>query len=197
MKKVLWEVCRREKDIEAVHLQMLQELFEKQVGRRVDLPYDMEAWRTYDGVVCRKKTEPGPQKAEGKILDCEGQETHLCEWCGWQIKSRVFVADQVPQEASEKVYTKWFDYDKIKNSPCVRTRRQGDYLTVNSEGGRKKLNRIFIDEKIPAEIRDRLPVVAVGSEILWIPGGRMNEKYKITSTTGRVLELHYQGGALA
>ena len=77
LKKVLWEVCRREKDIEAVHLQMLQELFEKQVGRRVDLPYDMEAWRTYDGVVCRKKTEPGPQKAEEKILDCEGQETHL------------------------------------------------------------------------------------------------------------------------
>ena len=100
-------------------------------------------------------------------------------------------------DIEEKTYTKWFDYDKIKNSPCARTRRQGDYLTVNSEGGRKKLNRIFIDEKIPAEMRDRLPVVAVGSEILWIPGGRMNEKYKITSTTGRVLELHYQGGALA
>ena len=63
------------------------------------------------------------------------------------------------QKIEEKKYTKWFDYDKIKNSPCVRTRRQGDYLTVNSEGGRKKLNRIFIDEKIPAEMRDRLPVV--------------------------------------
>ena len=73
LKKVLWEVCRREKDIEAVHLQMLQELFEKQVGRRVDLPYDMEAWRTYDGVVCRKKTEPGPQKAEENIAENSGQ----------------------------------------------------------------------------------------------------------------------------
>ena len=89
------------------------------------------------------------------------------------------------------------DYDKIKGSPCVRTRKQGDYLVVNSAGGRKKLNRIFIDEKIPAGLRDQIPVVAAGSEILWIPGGRMNEQYKITSTTGRVLELHYQGGALA
>ena len=68
---------------------------------------------------------------------------------------------------------------------------------MNREGGRKKLNRIFIDEKIPAELRDQIPVVASGSEILWIPGGRMNEKYKITSTTGKVLELHYQGGILA
>ena len=24
-------------------------------------------------------------KAEEKILDCEGQETHLCEWCGWHL----------------------------------------------------------------------------------------------------------------
>lgn len=45
------------------------------------------------------------------------------------------------------------DYDKIKGSPCVRTRKQGDYLVVNSAGGRKKLNRVFIDEKIPAGLR--------------------------------------------
>ncbi|MEI3450205.1 MAG: tRNA lysidine(34) synthetase TilS [Blautia massiliensis (ex Durand et al. 2017)] len=68
---------------------------------------------------------------------------------------------------------------------------------MNREGGRKKLNRVFIDEKIPASLRDKLPVVATDSEILWIPGGRMNEQYKITSTTGRVLELHYQGGVLS
>ena len=101
------------------------------------------------------------------------------------------------QEVPTNQYTKWFDYDKIKNSPCVRTRRQGDFLVVNREGGRKKLNRVFIDEKIPASLRDKLPVVATDSEILWIPGGRMNEQYKITSTTGRVLELHYQGGVLS
>ena len=65
------------------------------------------------------------------------------------------------------------------------------------DGGAVHVIDLACGEKIPAEMRDRLPVVAVGSEILWIPGGRMNEKYKITSTTGRVLELHYQGGALA
>ena len=100
------------------------------------------------------------------------------------------------ENVHKKSANELLDYDKIKNSPCVRTRRQGDYLTVNSEGGRKKLNRIFIDEKIPAGLRDQIPVVAAGSEILWIPGGRMNEQYKVTSTTGRVLELHYQGGVL-
>ena len=83
------------------------------------------------------------KNAEEKILDCEGQETHLCEWCGWQIKSRVFVADQVPQEASEKVYTKWFDYDIIKCSLSARTRQGGDYLVINERGGRQKLKAFF------------------------------------------------------
>ena len=117
---------------------------------------------------------------------------------GWVLAAQLISPEEL--EKSENVHKKsaneLLDYDKIKGSPCVRTRKQGDYLVVNSAGGRKKLNRIFIDEKIPAGLRDQIPVVAAGSEILWIPGGRMNEQYKITSTTGRVLELHYQGGVL-
>ena len=68
LKKVLWEVCRREKDIEAVHLQMLQELFEKQVGRRVDLPYDMEAWRTYRRCCVQEKNRAWTAKSRRKNI---------------------------------------------------------------------------------------------------------------------------------
>lgn len=159
----------------AAHIEAVRGLFKGRTGASVSLAWGLTANQVYGDVhiQSRKEKENGIYTLEWETFPYEKQ--------------------QIP----EKTYTKWFDYDKIKNSPCVRTRRQGDYLTVNSEGGKKKLNRIFIDEKIPAEMRDRLPVVAAGSEILWIPGGRMNEKYKITSTTGRVLELHYQGGALA
>ena len=59
LKRVLREVCKQEKDIESIHLQMVRNLFEKQVGRRVDLPYGMEALRTYEGVVLQKKSEIG------------------------------------------------------------------------------------------------------------------------------------------
>ena len=93
------------------------------------------------------------------------------------------------QKIEEKKYTKWFDYDKIKNSPCVRTRRQGDYLTVNSEGGRKKLNRIFIDEKIPQEERDRKLLIAEESHIVWIPGRRMSSYYQVGDQTKKILKI--------
>ena len=98
------------------------------------------------------------------------------------------------QKIEEKKYTKWLDYDKIKYDISVRTRREGDYLIVNSAGQRKKISRCMIDEKIPRELRDEVPLAAVGNEILWLVGGRINERYKITSETKNVLEIKYQGG---
>lgn len=69
-------------------------------------------------------------------------------------------------------------------------------MIVNQSGGRKKLTRCMIDDKIPGEIRQEIPLVAAKDEILWIVGGRISERYKITSRTEKVLEITYQGGSL-
>ena len=53
--KLSEEEAGREKDLEAVHVQQLLELFERQSGRRIDLPYNLEAIRDYEGVKIRKK----------------------------------------------------------------------------------------------------------------------------------------------
>ena len=67
-------------------------------------------------------------------------------------------------------------------------------MAVSQSGGHKKLTRCMINDKIPGELRGKLPLVVDGNEVLWIVGGRINERYKITSETGRVLEITYQGG---
>ena len=185
-------ITGRKKDFTSLHVEQVLSLWKKETGRYIELPKKLRALRQYEGVLL-KKTEASPEKISEAVFEISVPGILECSFGTFEAK----IFSYKKQKIEEKKYTKWFDYDKIKNSPCVRTRKQGDYLVVNSDGGRKKLNRVFIDEKIPAEQRDRIPVVASGSEILWIPGRRMNEKYKITSTTGRVLELHYQGGVLA
>lgn len=87
----------------------------------------------------------------------------------------------------EKLYTKWIDYDTIKDTLQVRTRRPGDY--ISAAGGRKKLKDYFIDEKIPRSERDRIPLLADGSHILWIIGYRLSDGCKIGEETKRVLEI--------
>ena len=98
------------------------------------------------------------------------------------------------QKIEEKKYTKWLDYDKIKQELSIRTRQPGDFLIVDDKGSSKKLNRYFIDEKIPSEERDSILLLCTGSEVLWVVGGRINENYKIAPRTRRILEIQYQGG---
>ena len=81
-----------------------------------------------------------------------------------------------------------------KNSDGTYPAVKRDYLIVGRDGGRKKLTRCMIDDKFPKETRDQVPLIADDGEILWIIGGRISERYKITSCTRNVLEITYQGG---
>lgn len=54
----------------------------------------------------------------------------------------------------------------------LRTRQSGD--TMRLPGGTKELKKIFIDKKIPAAIRDRIPVVADRTGVLGVCGIGVN-----------------------
>ena len=58
------------------------------------------------------------------------------------------------------MYTKWFDYDKIKDSLAIRNRRKGDYFVLDAAGHHKKLEDYFVNEKIPASHRDEQLLLA-------------------------------------
>ena len=189
VREAVERLAGRRKDISLVHVRAALELFELRTGALVELPYHLEAVNTYEGIIIRKKKNENPvREALGYQLPAGGNltctlgnfDTKIFSWSG--------------QKICEKKYTKWLDYDRIKYDISVRTRKTGDYLTVNSQGHRKKLTRCMIDEKVPREQRDSIPLITEGSEVLWIVGGRMNERYKITSETKNVLEIKYQGG---
>ena len=76
---------------------------------------------------------------------------------------------------------------EVKLPLYVRNRKNGDKISVKGMNGSKKVNDIFIDNKIPASERNLWPVV-VDSEntIIWLPGLKKskldktnNEKYDI------------------
>lgn len=160
------------RDVGREHVESVRGLFEKPVGKQVPLPGGTRAERTYTGVLL----VPGTRKAaSGASLN------------GARLVSRVFpyAKDGI---FSEKEYTKWFDYDKIKGNISFRKRRPGDVFST-ARGTRKKLSDWMIDEKIPRALRDGIFVVADEEEVLWVPGYRMGESRKITDETETVLEL--------
>ena len=65
---------------------------------------------------------------------------------------------------------------------------------MDGRGRHKSLRRFFIDEKIPADRRDRILLLAEGSHILWVVGYRISEAYKISDSTSRVFTADILGG---
>ena len=186
LKKVLITVCGREKDLESVHVKQLQELFQKQVGRKVDLPYQMEGRRVYQGILICLKCQEKKRLDEVFFL---GKDTEA----RFEIGNRV-IQCKIVGEQKQKNNTKQFNCDIIKNSICIRTRRQGDYITIHEDGRTQKLKSYFINEKIPQEERDRILLVAEGNHILWIVGYRTNPVYEVKANTKRILEIQIDEG---
>ena len=86
------------------------------------------------------------------------------------------------------------NYDKIKGSLAVRTRRSGDYLVNDTLGHTKKLKEYFINEKVPLSKRDSIWLLTKESEVIWIIGGRISEKYKVLEDSETIIEVSYNGG---
>lgn len=178
IRAVLCEVCENEKNLRAVHVQDVHGLMEKQPGRSVSLPYGVRALRTYEGVLIRKKETMKKQPEEKQEIG---------------FKIRVFDRRE-GEKWPDTPYTKWFDYDIIKDRLVMRTRREGDYITVTADGKRQTLKKFFINQKIPAGRRDKIRLIADGDEIVWIIGYRQNKAYQITEKTVKIAEIEIYGG---
>lgn len=187
------------KDVEALHIELILELAEKQVGKVINLPYGILAARDYHTITLKIAPFQYKNKEDSKSLEVPG-------WQPLEIPGEVTIP-QTNQILHIKLIkykksmiiprngcTKWFDYDKIKNTVLIRTRQEGDYIQIDSAGSRKKIKSLFIDEKIPKEKRDLLPLLADGAHIMWVIGGRISEAYKVNEDTKVILEINLDGG---
>lgn len=181
LKKALAKAAGQEKDLTRTHVGQLQFLMTAQTGKKMDFPYDVRALRQYDWLVLQKK-----QQDETQQILITGEGNYEIPFARAILQAKIL---QKNEEFLQKMYTKSFDYDKIKGQIAVRTYQKNDYFIMNSKGQRKKINRYYIDQKIPGNQRKGIPLVAEGNHILWVVGGRISEAYKVTNQTKKVLQL--------
>jgi tRNA(Ile)-lysidine synthase len=68
-------------------------------------------------------------------------------------------------------YTALFHVEVVKWPLVIRTRKNGDRMTLKGMQGSKKIKDIFIDQKVPVQDRDTWPVITDSEDcILWLPG---------------------------
>lgn len=83
-----------------------------------------------------------------------------------------------------------FDADKLAFPLTVRNRRPGDRMQVLGLNGTKKVQDMFVDDRIAPSRRERMPIlVDAADHILWIPGVRRSEYAQINGSTKHILRV--------
>lgn len=197
------QIAPYRKDITKEHVNDLLQLAGKCGNREIILPYGMRARKEYDRLILQisKDRESIAEK------DSDEKQCSLQEYLpvSVTVPGEVTVPglgkisfQYVPEEEffykkgqniPEKTYTKWFDYDKITRVLVFRTRQTGDFLTIDSALRKKTIKEYMINEKIPKMQRERIYLLADGPHIVWIPGYRISQYYKVNENTKCILQV--------
>ena len=74
----------------------------------------------------------------------------------------------------------------------MRPRKEGDRLGMRS--GSKSVKALFVEKKIAKEERTKCLLLADEAQVLWVPGVRSCDNYRVEETTTTVLEVRLYGG---
>ncbi len=81
------------------------------------------------------------------------------------------------------------DADKLKFPLSMRTWREGDSFVPFGMKGNKKISDFYIDQKLSLNAKEKTYLLFSGQEIVWVIGLRLDNRYRITEKTKRILEV--------
>ena len=199
LREAIRRLRRGLRNINWVHIEdALTVINEKPTSSIATLPQGLQLFKGYDSFTVGE-TLPRPDlpllTVERLPLTIPGV-TPLPE-SDWQVEARILSRDELTEEhfSGADPWQTVLDHDRAGPELALRRRRPGDRFQPLGLGGRAKaVSEFMINEKIPAHIRDELPLVVSPRHIVWIPGWRLDERVKITEGTERVLELRFSKG---
>ncbi len=173
------------KDISLEHVDAVEALLSAQSGKEAQLPGGVRVRREFDRLSFTRISESdrdSGDEAEHLRLDWEIMDVDAAEY------------DKNLEKYRSESYTKWFDYDKIREycgegAPLLRYPQENDFLLISSEGQKKRLALYLKQAKIPQRKREKITIVAIGDVILWVPGFRDSPYFFVTRDTKRVLRI--------
>lgn len=166
-------------DIERKHINLIKDLAQAENGKKIDLPHNVTAVKEYEYITIHHKVKQVIQDtypiSVGDINFGGLYQFNIKRTKNFDLRPGVMMMDakKVPQDSV------W------------RVRQKGDMFTKFG-GGTKPLRAYLIDEKVPARLRDTLPVLAHGNDILCILGVEISDKVKIDKDTKMAYAISFK-----
>jgi tRNA(Ile)-lysidine synthase len=82
----------------------------------------------------------------------------------------------------------WLDADDFPMKLELRVRRSGDmFEPLGMKGHSQKLSDFFTNAKTPQRARDRWPLLCSGDRVIWVPGYRPAESFRLKQESRKIV----------
>jgi len=194
LRRVLRKAIEETKGLRGIsftHIEDIIDLIKSgKAGDRIYLPKGIRAIKKYSTFVL---TSEPPVKLNMYVFEVPGEV--VLKEVGISIKASIVEKDTERKIDEPGLWTAYgiLDADRLIFPLTVRPRKTGDFFYPLGFGRRKKLQDFFVDEKIPRDERDRVPLIISGDDIVWVVGYRGDERFRVKEETKRVLRLEVKG----
>ncbi|HMC87676.1 MAG TPA: tRNA lysidine(34) synthetase TilS [Chitinophagaceae bacterium] len=126
-------------------------------------------------------------EAENILIEGEGKADLGPDFSGWNLELG-FIAN--PEAKFPGVSNIAFlDAEEIKFPLLLRKWKTGDYFYPLGMKKKKKLSRFFIDQKLSKTEKEKIWILEANKKIIWVIGLRIDDRFKVTPSTKKVLRI--------
>ena len=162
-------------------LQSIIELMNLQVGKRIDLSSNFTVVRERESIVISVREIE--KVIEEKIIGFD----EVIEIGNVTIGCEPVEKEMIEYEKSKNV--EYISADNFANSFTIRKWRNGDTFKPLGMDGTKKISDFLTEQKVKSGERKDQFVLVNKSNIVWVVGLRIDDRFKVTNKTKKVLKL--------
>jgi tRNA(Ile)-lysidine synthase len=197
IREAIHRLRRSLRDINWIHTEdAVRALRSKPVGTRVTLPHGLMLTIAYNrftianaGYVAPVKDYP--QLSSDVVRVTVPGVTPLPS-SRWLVETSAMPRDAYDESHSRNLdpWQAFMDFGAAGTDLLLRCRRPGDrFQPLGLCGHEQSIADFMINAKIPRAVRDRLPLLASATGIIWIPGWRIDTRVRVTEYTSAVLQI--------
>jgi tRNA(Ile)-lysidine synthase len=186
------------RDIDFAHVEDALEIVQRAAtGDQATLPQNLLLEVSYDTFTIAPRDELAlpdwpllPDRSAPLPIDVPGS-TPLPE-SPWIVEAIFEPCDHSHVPLSR--FAACFDADTLPAPLLLRPRASADRFHPQGMPSRVRLKDWMINVKVPRALRDRLPLLVAGDQIVWVPGFRVGQPYLVTEKSQHIIKLVFKKG---